>query len=64
MSRTLRTDFLLVTAALLIVGVAAVSSQPEDDPDHLTITDHLEPLRTAFNGAPDHVRAILLASPT
>lgn len=64
MKRILRTDVLLVTAALGIVGVIAVFPQADDDPDHLPISDDLKPLITAFNAAPDHVRAILLASPT
>jgi hypothetical protein len=62
--RLLRVDSLLI-AVLLAVGVFLGGLQADDrEPKHATISEDLEPLRSAFNANPDYVRAILLASPT
>lgn len=64
MKRILRLDLLLISALLGIAALFALTSRADEDSGYPTIAGDLEPLRTAFNGAPGSVRAILLASPT
>ena len=63
MSRLLRLEFLVITAVLLIGGLIGLLEADEES-SYPTIDGDLEPLRSAFNANPDHVRAVLLASPT
>lgn len=64
LKRILRLDVILISAVLVIAGVVALFSRPEQDSGYATIAEDLDPLRAAFNADPDNVRAILLASPT
>ena len=64
MKRILRLDVLLISAVLVIAGVAALFSQTDEDSGYPTIAENLEPLRAAINADPGNVRAVLLASPT
>ena len=63
MSRLLRLDAALLASTISICGIAG-SALAAEPPSYKTMSKDLEPLRSAFNAAPDNVRAILLASPT
>ena len=63
MIRLLRMEFLVIAAVLLAGGLHGWLEAGEKS-SYPTVGRDLEPLRTAFNANPDHVRAILLASPT
>jgi len=64
LSRLLRLEVLALAALLALAGVVATVSKMRAASEAPVIVERLETLRAAFNAQPDHVRAILLASPT
>ncbi len=68
-NRRMRLGFpgLVAWAAIAAFGALATECAGDEAGDELaypTVGADLEPLRSAFNADPGHVRAILLASPT
>ena len=61
--RPLRTHTLLIAFVLATSALVGFVNAREK-PSYPAIDARLEPLRSAFNANTDHVRAILLASPT
>jgi hypothetical protein len=54
----------LLTLVIAAVGVACSRGAHPLPGDHRVLGADLEPLRSDFNAAVDHVRAVLLVGPT
>lgn len=66
--RALKVEFLILLTLVAVgglVGWVATSLTGEKAPVSYQLVDfELEPFRSAFNGATDHVRVVLLVGPT
>ena len=55
----------ILVAAIVAVYIAATSNTPNPEEWKIAhVAADLEPFRSAFNEASDHVRAVLLVGPT
>lgn len=65
--RYLKAELLVLAGVLalaVVFGLQGVLADSASKQDYAVIGGDLEPFRTAFNQASDHVRAVLLVGPT